>query len=263
MHHSQGTPAVTPTATTEEGQVVASFPPIESQNPTAACDTEANAHNMSILAIRGLQTTAMGSKLRKLADMALCNYEIATTPNRFSSSHRGPPRILDEGGKNRSKGEDVVRVDEIVVTTFKPFYFFFYGSLQVREVLQSVCRIPGSTLEGGGTDPIVLRKGASIEGWVLKMWGPYPALLPSTANNTVQGMAWLCEKPEYVPRLCSYETDAYRMAYCDISIPSADGDGVEVLKNARTFVSTLDGDELSDGRFSIAEYMNMMQLSQA
>ncbi|KAI1109999.1 hypothetical protein F5Y14DRAFT_430561 [Nemania sp. NC0429] len=95
------------------------------------------------------------------------------------------------------------------------------------------------------------------------MWGPYPALIPAIADDVdgeeagrVHGVAWLCTKHEHVARLCMYETEAYRMAYCDVEVPSSssDGDGVEVLKNARTFVSTLEAHELRRGAFDIEEY---------
>ncbi|TGJ78933.1 hypothetical protein E0Z10_g9833 [Xylaria hypoxylon] len=244
--------------------IMATLSPIESQYPTSASDEKANAHNTSILAIRGLHTTATGLELSRLADRALRNHEIGTTPNHVSGSHENeynddrnsPGRLDEEGeGKGKDKDDNVVPASELTVTTFEPFYFFFYGSLQAREVLQSICEIPDSTSESKEKDPIILREGASIQG-KLKMWGPYPALLPAAVNSSVQGVAWLCEKPEYVARLCTYETSAYRMGYCDISIFSASGDAVEeVLRNSRTFVSTLVDDELEDGTFNITEYM--------
>ncbi|KAI3343420.1 hypothetical protein F4824DRAFT_7872 [Ustulina deusta] len=239
--------------TTEQDQVnaiMASLPPIEPQDPTSAHDAKANAYNAAILAVRGLHTTATGYELSVLANIALCNNEIAATPTHTSFHHTASVRA----------GAPVSSDSETPVTTFEPFYFFFYGSLQLRGVLQGVCNIPDST-ENEGNDAIVLREGASIQGWKIKMWGPYPALVPAAPDEgkRVDGMAWLCEKPEHVARLCRYETGAYRMAYCDVSVPAADGHGVEVLANARTFVSTIDADELDEGKFSLAKYQRRMK----
>ncbi|KAF2963159.1 hypothetical protein GQX73_g10418 [Xylaria multiplex] len=244
----------------EANAILATLPPIESQYPTSTSDEKANAHNTSILAIRGLRTTATGFELFRLANMALCNNEIATTLHHYSSSHEpehsNDSNSLGKPGEDKieDSDEDFVIIKEITVITFEPFYFFFYGSLQIREVLQRICKIPDGESEDKKNGPIILHERAVIHGWKVKLWGPFPALVPAAVDDTegVQGMAWFCEKPEHVARLCAYETDAYRMAYCDILLPST-GDVVEVLENARTFVSTLGDDELEDGEFNIAE----------
>ncbi|KAI0539859.1 hypothetical protein GGR58DRAFT_203798 [Xylaria digitata] len=245
--------------------IMTALPPIESQYPKSASDEKANAHNASILAIRGLRTTATGLELFRLAGMALCNHEIATTLRHSSGSHKteynDDSNYLGKPGEDELKDwdEDFVIIGEMTVTTFESFYFFFYGSLQIREVLQRICEIPDGTSEDGKGGPVILHERAVIHGWKIKLWGLFPALVPAAVDDTegVQGMAWLCEKPEHVARLCTYETDAYRMAYCDISLPSAGG-GVEVLENARTFVSTLSDNELEDGEFSITECKRML-----
>ncbi|KAI0851038.1 hypothetical protein F5Y00DRAFT_231545 [Daldinia vernicosa] len=81
------------------------------------------------------------------------------------------------------------------------------------------------------------------------MWGQFPALVPSEGNE-VKGMCWKCESPEYVGSLRRYETDAYRMEFCEITT-----DEGEVIENGRVFVSTeLEGD-LSEGSFDLRSYI--------
>ncbi|KAI3337544.1 hypothetical protein HD806DRAFT_518363 [Xylariaceae sp. AK1471] len=145
---------------------------------------------------------------------------------------------------------------------FRPFYFFFYGSLQILSVLEAVCGVSSS--EEGEENRIVLRENASIKGWKLKKWGPYPALVPADNTNdegegeghVVRGVAWCCDKPEYVARICGYETGAYRMAYCEVSFPT--DDKLKIIRDARTFVWARDTKELEDGVFDVEEYRARM-----
>ncbi|KAI1754381.1 hypothetical protein F4782DRAFT_528809 [Xylaria castorea] len=231
--------------TTEQGQIkiiMASLPPTKAQDPISASHTEADAHNASILAVRGLRTTATGNELFDLADLALQNFDISTTSQPVSGNNTGAV----DAAAAAVAGEALIPV----VTTFEPFYFFFYGSLQIPDVLRSVCEIEDDK------DSITLRK-ASIDGWKYMMWGPYPALVPATDGH-VEGTVFLCEKPEHVARLCSYETCAYRMAYCDVFVPSAEGSDLEVIKNARTFVNNQNPNELTEGHFDVARYQQDM-----
>ncbi|KAK5627766.1 hypothetical protein RRF57_003481 [Xylaria bambusicola] len=134
--------------------------------------------------------------------------------------------------------------------TFTPFYFFFYGSLQIPEVLHAVCDMPE------GSPELILRSGASIKDWKVRMWGPFPALVPAfKEDDAVEGVVWLCESPEHVASLCHYETDMYRIAYCDVTLPKENGDGEEVIENARMFVSTFKPDELGPGEFDKEAYL--------
>ncbi|KAI0433959.1 hypothetical protein F5Y09DRAFT_338075 [Xylaria sp. FL1042] len=235
--------------------ITATLPPTELRYPESADDAEADAHNKTILAVRGLRTTAICFQLAQLTEIALMNHNIATVSAGFSIEDMAPAEEVNPRDKYK---------DLIPVTTFEPFYFFFYGSLQDPSVLTSVCDLldddDNSALNDTEKDDVVvLRQGASIGGWKVKMWGQFPALVPATAkdenNNRVKGVAWLCEEYYHVTRLCSYESSAYRLAYCDVEVPAADGNGVEVLKNARTFVSTLEeGNGLEDGEFNLEEY---------
>ncbi|KAI1743568.1 hypothetical protein F4680DRAFT_444846 [Xylaria scruposa] len=182
-------------------------PPTIAQDPTSVSRKEADVYNASIFAIRGLRTTATGNKLFYLTNFVLQNIEIPT---------------------------------------FEPFYFFFYGPLQVPEQLRNVCGIKDA-------NSIILRKNVSIIGWENKMWKQVPVLLPVTGGR-VEGSAWLCEKPEHVAKICAYEHACQSIAYCDITVPSLDGLCTEVIKNARTFVNNRPLDELTDGCFDAEKY---------
>ncbi|KAI0446055.1 hypothetical protein F4803DRAFT_547574 [Xylaria telfairii] len=225
---------------------MASLPPTKTQDPTPS-HSEADAHNASILAVRGLHTEATGNDLLNLADLALLNFEIPAKIQQASGDDTG--LIATTGTNTVNATTTISTTSRSPVVTFKPFYFFFYGSLQVPDVLQSVCEIEDE-------DSITLQKNASIQGWTYKMWGPYPALVPAAAGDKdghVEGTLWLCEKPEHVARLCKYETEAYRMAYCNVLTTAADGTNA-VIENARTFVFNQSYNLLKDGDFSVAKY---------
>ncbi|KAI1096581.1 hypothetical protein F5B19DRAFT_437127 [Rostrohypoxylon terebratum] len=132
------------------------------------------------------------------------------------------------------------------VLTFEPFYFFFYGSLQHPKVLTNVTK-KGAKRSSSEPEPVL--KPGSIKDWKIMMWGPYPALIPKEGNK-VEGKYWKCESIEEVYNLCYYETDAYRMEFCDITTEEG-----EVIKDGRVFVSTdEDGSELTEGCFDLEEY---------
>ncbi|KAI1191105.1 hypothetical protein F5B17DRAFT_453984 [Nemania serpens] len=272
-----------PTATEQDriDAIMAALPPVKLM---CSSDSNADAHHTSILAVCGLHTTATGDVLRTLAGLALLNTKITISPSSVHSDDAPPtttPDTADAGAvathdHEGSRDEGIHSPEEYddeeandygdflsmpwgIEVTFEPFYFFFYGSLQVRSVLEAVCDI--NDTEDHDDENAIVRTNASISGWKIKMWGPYPALIPAIADadadgeeGRVSGMAWLCEKHEHVVRLCAYETNAYRIAYCDVEVPSADGNGVEVLKNARTFVSVLPADELGTGEFDVENY---------
>ncbi|KAI1393786.1 uncharacterized protein F4822DRAFT_385848 [Hypoxylon trugodes] len=170
---------------------------------------EKDAKNREILRIHGLRSEASGDILAQLADWAG-----VYPPREVAYTH---PSV-----------------------TFEPFYFFFYGSLQVPSILKRVCRL----------DEEPELKPASIKGWKSMKWSCYPALVPKE-DGVVKGMCWKCEKGVQVHRLALYESDAYRMAECKITT-----DDGEVIENGRIFVSTLDVDELDEGEFDLEAFVN-------
>ncbi|CAJ2509816.1 Uu.00g057160.m01.CDS01 [Anthostomella pinea] len=200
------------------------------QAPSADEDPAADKHNLEILNIRGLHPV----DLAKTTSLQIYN-------------------LADKAARNRelNVAQAIKGVD--AAWTFEPFWFFFYGSLQLPRVLARVC-----WLDRKGDEELVMRKGASIGGWKIMLWGPFPALVPSADEARVQGMAWKCERPEHLAALASYETDAYRLEYCKVTIESSDENGakkVEVIDNARTFVSTEEADDLDEGEWLLEEYV--------
>jgi hypothetical protein len=258
---------------------VAILPPTTAKKPGSS--PEADAHNKSIIAIRGLSTTATGEELYGLAYRALQNWEIfidsssqSTDDISSSASDIGEAKTAADGvHKDRHDADSsyehtsqsaVGAVDfasEIGMIAFEPFYFFFYGSLQITSVLRDVCD-PSSRFTSGrrdspgeGIDEFAIYISGRIKSWKIKMWGPFPALVPADDDEYVAGVVWHCRRPELVSRLCLYETNAYRLAYCDVEVPLIEGGGYKIVKNARTFVSTRDPAELEDGQFDIAAYL--------
>jgi gamma-glutamylcyclotransferase (GGCT)/AIG2-like uncharacterized protein YtfP len=86
---------------------------------------------------------------------------------------------------------------------FQPCLMFFYGSLMDPEVVQAVLNLP----ELPSTKP------ATIFGFRIKMWGIYPALIPSTSGQ-VAGFVWEVDSEEHFERLAAYETAAYTWIEC-------------------------------------------------
>ncbi|CZT09736.1 uncharacterized protein RCO7_02143 [Rhynchosporium graminicola] len=104
---------------------------------------------------------------------------------------------------------------------FQPFFMFFYGSLMAPEVLQAILDLP----------ELPTMQPAAISGFIIKMWGIYPALVPcSPGTGSVTGTVWKANSETHFDRLAAYETTAYRWNDCDAVLE----DG-EVYLNCRTF----------------------------
>ena len=114
--------------------------------------------------------------------------------------------------------------------SFKPSYFFFYGTLQDPIRLTAILRL--------AHEPLL--HPARVTGYVRKRWGPYPVLLPSPTDSSdetavaapthIYGSAFVVEKSEDVVRLQAYETSHYKPGRCQIEL-----DGGEVV-SGWTFV---------------------------
>lgn len=89
---------------------------------------------------------------------------------------------------------------------FIPFNLFFYGSLMDPDVLSTIAALDS---------PPILRK-ASIKGFAMKLWGPYPTLVPATSTSTlIHGMVWEVTSAAQFLRLAAYETKAYTSCQCE------------------------------------------------
>jgi gamma-glutamylcyclotransferase (GGCT)/AIG2-like uncharacterized protein YtfP len=130
---------------------------------------------------------------------------------------------------------------------FQPCLMFFYGSLMDPEVVQAVLNLP----ELPSTKP------ATIFGFRIKMWGIYPALIPSTSGQ-VAGFVWEVDSEEHFERLAAYETAAYTWVECEAVL-----DEGTVCKDCRTFcwAGNADSNELEDGCFDLERYQKYFKSS--
>lgn len=121
---------------------------------------------------------------------------------------------------------------------WKPVQYFFYGTLMNEQQLVQVLHL---------THPPILRP-ATIIGYSVKMWGPYPTLIEGPPENVVNGVAYEVQNERQEKRLAYYETDAYKSATCFIK-PASGGDQIV----GKTFVWAGDPNDriLRPGRFDL------------
>ncbi|EEH08029.1 conserved hypothetical protein [Histoplasma capsulatum G186AR] len=146
---------------------------------------------------------------------------------------------------------------------WKPTYLFFYGSLMDLDVLQHILGLP---------DPPPPLRPAKLRNYKMKMWGPYPTLIPNSSSSAVSkgnesegvddaipGKLYLVEHPAQFTLLERYETNAYTWHRCVAEFT----DGTVCTSTAesgfecRVFVWAGDPDssELSDGpAFDLERY---------
>jgi gamma-glutamylcyclotransferase (GGCT)/AIG2-like uncharacterized protein YtfP len=119
--------------------------------------------------------------------------------------------------------------------------YFFYGTLQDPELLRVLLSLP---------DRPTLQP-AYINGYEMKVWGPYPALV-GPGNVRVEGAAFQVTTQEIANRLQQYETSAYRPETC--TIYSREG---EKQNGEAGFVFRYCGNprDLSEGVFDLKVYL--------
>ncbi|KAJ8088298.1 hypothetical protein PM082_022370 [Marasmius tenuissimus] len=90
--------------------------------------------------------------------------------------------------------------------------FFFYGTLKLPHILQQVLSL----------EELPILYDATIRGYTIKMWGPYPALVniadTEATEMTVKGKAWTLHEERHLKRLEQYETENYRLTKVDIDV---------------------------------------------
>jgi hypothetical protein len=108
------------------------------------------------------------------------------------------------------------------------------------DVLQTILALP--------SPPAVAR--GSVSGFRVKMWGIYPALVPSSPGDEVRGTVWHVSEARHFARLAEYETGAYTWCACEIR--REDGEVVA----GRTFCwrGNPENRELEEGAFDLERY---------
>lgn len=144
-------------------------------------------------------------------------------------------------------GTPEVMKASLINEPFQPCHMFFYGSLMDPEVIRAVLGLPD----------LPTTKPASISGYQIKLWGIYPALIPST-SSTVYGVVWEITQEDHFNRLAAYETAAYTWVRCDVMLENG-----TVLKECRTFIwaGQPDSKELEDGSFDFERYQKYFKSS--
>ncbi|KAL0060625.1 hypothetical protein AAF712_012568 [Marasmius tenuissimus] len=128
-----------------------------------------------------------------------------------------------------------------------PKLLFFYGTLRLPHILKDVV----------GLDATPTLRDASVRGYTIKMWGPYPALIkdPSDVDDrageeiVTSGKAWMMYEDSHLQRLIFYETRNYRLEKVDIFL-----DDASTPLPGYTFVFNGRDRELIDGVFNAAAF---------
>lgn len=119
---------------------------------------------------------------------------------------------------------------------YEPSYYFFYGTLTKPNILKEIIGLP--------EEPIF--RPAKIVGYSLTWWGQYRALIGGPQGNVIDGLVFLVPTKEAEDRLARYETDAYEVAYCNITFT----DDVEPHSvSGKTFRYAGDAKALVAGKF--------------
>ncbi|OCK81888.1 hypothetical protein K432DRAFT_380888 [Lepidopterella palustris CBS 459.81] len=164
-----------------------------------------------------------------------------TPPLRIKAS---TARIISDLGKQSLNVSTKV---EYLEPPFEPCFLFFYGSLMDPEVLQTIIKLPELPIVNNGL----------IEGFTVKMWGIYPALIPCE-DGEVHGTYFKINKLAHFLRLMEYETSVY--TWCSCIVRTSCG---ETLKNCRTFCWAGDpqSNELEAGSFNLLRYQRYFKNS--
>lgn len=95
---------------------------------------------------------------------------------------------------------------------------------------------------------------ASIAGFKMKMWGPYPTLVPGKSSEQVDGMLWQAENVRQLQYLQDYETNKYKSVKCKIRLE--EGERIGRIEDGVAFVwaGNPRSRELTDGKFSLEHY---------
>ena len=104
-------------------------------------------------------------------------------------------------------------------STAYPQNYFFYGSLMDPTRLSSVLALD--------KEPQLVP--ATVIGYRLMLWGPYPALIPE-AGGSVSGLMYEVQNDADAQRLQRYETNNYAPQDCSIKLEN------DITKEGQTFI---------------------------
>ncbi|THY50484.1 hypothetical protein D6C98_05991 [Aureobasidium pullulans] len=125
--------------------------------------------------------------------------------------------------------------------------YFVYGSLMDPSTLQSALQ----TIFPPTLHP------ATLTGYHIKMWGSYPALLPSSLSSSVNGMVFEINAFEHAKqiqqRLEEYEGPNYKLRKCIVDVQGR-GDREGKMVKARVFEWIGGEEELKEGVFDLKDY---------
>lgn len=93
---------------------------------------------------------------------------------------------------------------------------------------------------------------ARIKGFASKLWGPYPALVPSTDDSVIEGVAYDVKSTLDGYRFACYETSHYTPKPCEIVYT----DGKEPQSSpGHTYVFAGHHRDLHEGKFDLKKWL--------
>ncbi|KAG8896199.1 hypothetical protein FRB99_009019, partial [Tulasnella sp. 403] len=131
---------------------------------------------------------------------------------------------------------------------FQPRLCFFYGTLMLPHILRQVLRM----------DDLPSLTNARLRGYKMKMWGPYPTLLPLESDEAsgdvevppIRGRVYLVTQSAHIRSLERYETENYRLVECELEVEEQVSEGASeyhwVKRRGWTFIWNSYEDELED-----------------
>lgn len=120
--------------------------------------------------------------------------------------------------------------------------YFFYGSLLDPNMLVEIL----------GLDTTPELRPAYLKGYRCKLWGQYPALLPSPEGERVEGAAYRVRRQGDAEKLATYETRSYLTSPCEIKYIDGQSPGRE---EGVVFVFVGNERELIDGSFDLRGWL--------
>ena len=138
--------------------------------------------------------------------------------------------------KQEPISDDLTIVETPIQTSsaWEDCLLFFYGTLTIPHVLQEVLALSAI--------PTLIP--ASIHSYTIKLWGPYPALVPSNSVSRVGGMVFKVETRKQLHKLERYEGGNYLLKRCRVKVGDEDA-----LVDGWTFVWDGTDGELKEGTF--------------